>query len=59
MSALGNESTREGGRDTHVLDMVAALHGARVAAVSGGGKDNEGEGRGSGETGEHDVQVVR
>ena len=40
---------------TYVLYVVAALHGARVATVSGGRKDSESESRDSGEAGEHVV----
>ena len=38
---------------THILDVVAALHGARVTAVSRGRKDSESEGGDGGEAGEH------
>ena len=56
MQIAGLETRWPGGEGTtYILDMVATLHGARVAAVSGGRKDSEGEGRDGGETSEHDV----
>ncbi len=45
----------EGKGGTYIFDALAALHGTSVAVAGGGRKDNEGEGRNSGEAGEHDV----
>ena len=46
-----------GKEGTNILDVVAALNGAPVAAVSGSRKDSKGEGGDGDDAGEHGVKM--